>query len=123
MGGWDLMTRVWRLVVPATAYVNPASPGPTISPPSPVSFQTIMADYQSIQALHKAVPPFSPYIAVGLLPYIAFFLLVSTFGLAFYFSTLPKDTIPIREVAVASTASLLGGFGVVALFCSVGVYV
>jgi hypothetical protein len=36
---------------------------------------------------------------------------------------LPKDTLPIRETAVASTASILAGFGVVALFCSVGVYV
>ena len=38
-------------------------------------------------------------------------------------SSLPKSTVPVREVAVASVASLLGGFGVVALFCSVGVYV
>lgn len=41
----------------------------------------------------------------------------------FLFYRLPKQTIPIRELTVASTASLLGGFGVVALFCSVGVYV
>ena len=39
------------------------------------------------------------------------------------FLRLPKDTIPIREASVATIASLLGGFGVVALFCSVGVYV
>jgi hypothetical protein len=37
--------------------------------------------------------------------------------------SLPKDSIPIREGAVASLASILGGFGVVALFCSVGVNV
>lgn len=37
--------------------------------------------------------------------------------------SLPKTTIPIRETAVAVTASTLAGFGVVALFCSVGVYV
>lgn len=36
---------------------------------------------------------------------------------------LPKNTIPARETAVASIASILAGFGVVALFCSVGVYV
>lgn len=36
---------------------------------------------------------------------------------------LPKDTLPVREAAVASLASLLGGFGVVALFCTAGVYV
>lgn len=36
---------------------------------------------------------------------------------------LPKAAVPLREIAVASTASVLAGFGVVALFCSVGVYV
>ena len=36
---------------------------------------------------------------------------------------LPKDKIPIREASVASLASILGGFGVVALFYTVGVYV
>ena len=36
---------------------------------------------------------------------------------------LSKDTIPIREIGVALTASVLGGFGVVALFCAAGVYV
>ncbi|GBE78582.1 hypothetical protein BKA93DRAFT_799571 [Sparassis latifolia] len=82
-----------------------------------------MQDYLSIQALHRSIPPFSPDIPVGLLPYLAFVLLATTFALAFYFSTLPKDTLPVREVAVASIASLLGGFGVVALFCTVGVYV
>lgn len=35
---------------------------------------------------------------------------------------LPKVNVPVREVSVAATASLLGGFGVVALFCTVGVY-
>ncbi|KAH8101512.1 hypothetical protein BXZ70DRAFT_891839, partial [Cristinia sonorae] len=74
------------------------------------------------QALHRAIPPFAPYIPVALLPSLAFILLSATFALAFYFSTLPKTTLPVREVAVASTASILGGFGVVALFCSMGVY-
>jgi len=82
-----------------------------------------MDNYDAIQALHKALPPFSPYIPASLLPHIALVLLVSTFGLTFYFSTLPKDSIPFRESAVASLASILGGFGVVALFCSVGVNV
>ncbi|KAI0735795.1 hypothetical protein C8Q76DRAFT_591860, partial [Earliella scabrosa] len=77
----------------------------------------------SQQALHKSAPAFAPAIPVSLLPYLAFFLLVATFGLAFYFSTLPKEKIPARELAVGATASVLGGFGVVALFCSVGVYV
>ena len=97
------------------------------------------------QALHKSTPAFSPAIPVALLPYLAFVLLAATFTLAFYASTyvpsvspyctlqviqpaprahsLPKEKIPARELAVASAASLLGGFGVVALFCSVGVYV
>lgn len=40
-----------------------------------------------------------------------------------FIHSLPKDSIPFREGAVASLASILGGFGVVALFCSVGVNV
>jgi len=93
------------------------------------------------QALHKSLPAFSPYVPASLLPSIALVLLASTFALAFYFSTyvtnlhigntcslthvrsLPKDTLPLRETAVASISSILGGFGVVALFCSVGVNV
>jgi len=82
-----------------------------------------MADYESVRSLHKAIPPFSPYIPTGLLPYIAFFLLAATFALGFYFSTLQTEKVPVREFTVASLASILGGFGVVALFCSVGVYV
>ncbi|KAI0717504.1 hypothetical protein C8T65DRAFT_707135 [Cerioporus squamosus] len=82
-----------------------------------------MADYLTTQALHKSTPAFAPIVPVALLPYLAFLLLSATFVLAFYASTLPKEKIPARELAVASTASLLGGFGVVALFCSVGVYV
>ncbi|PCH33155.1 hypothetical protein WOLCODRAFT_159867 [Wolfiporia cocos MD-104 SS10] len=82
-----------------------------------------MADYQQIQALHRTLPSFAPHVSVGLLPYLAFILLGATFVLAFYFSTLPKDKVPIREAAVASLASILGGFGVVALFCTAGVYV
>ncbi|KAF8725227.1 hypothetical protein AX14_008248 [Amanita brunnescens Koide BX004] len=79
-------------------------------------------DYDSIKILHAALPPFAPAVPLALLPYLAFLSLSLTFALAFYFSTLPKDTIPIRETVVASAASILGGFGVVALFCSVGVY-
>ncbi|KAH9850591.1 hypothetical protein C2E23DRAFT_887212 [Lenzites betulinus] len=75
------------------------------------------------RALHRATPAYAPYVPTALLPYLAFALLAATFALAFYFSTLPKDRLPVREVAVASTASLLGGFGVVAMFCTAGVYV
>ncbi|KAI6043811.1 hypothetical protein EDC04DRAFT_2562297, partial [Pisolithus marmoratus] len=52
-------------------------------------------------------------------------LLPSTFALAFYFSTIPIDSLKLPRfgLGVAMLASVLGGFGVVALFCSVGVYV
>ncbi|KAJ7743792.1 hypothetical protein B0H16DRAFT_1560622 [Mycena metata] len=82
-----------------------------------------MSDYQSLKSLYTTSPAFAPLVPVGLLPYLAFALLFLTFILAFYVSTLPKATVPIRETAVSSVASLLGGFGVVALFCTVGVYV
>jgi len=79
--------------------------------------------YFSVQSAHKSLPAFSPYISAGLLPYLAFALLTGTFTLAFYVSTLPKNASITREIGIASTASCLAGFGVVALFCSVGVYV
>ncbi|KAG6855705.1 hypothetical protein H0H87_011830 [Tephrocybe sp. NHM501043] len=82
-----------------------------------------LSEYHTTQALHAALPPFAPLVPTALLPYIAALLLASTFVLTFYFTTLPKDTVPARETAVASTASILAGFGVVALFCSAGVYV
>jgi len=81
-----------------------------------------MSAYETVAALHKNIPSFSPAIPVAFLPYLAFVLLATTFVLTFYFSTLPKSK-PAHEFLVASTASVLGGFGVVALFCSVGVYV
>ncbi|KLO11267.1 hypothetical protein SCHPADRAFT_831354, partial [Schizopora paradoxa] len=79
--------------------------------------------YFALQSAHKSLPAFSPYISAGLLPYLAFAFLAGTFTLAFYFSTLPKNASAMREVGIASVASALAGFGVVALFCSVGVYV
>ncbi|KAJ7628061.1 hypothetical protein B0H17DRAFT_1218404 [Mycena rosella] len=78
---------------------------------------------RNISSLYITAPAFQPLVPVALLPYLAFFLLSLTFTLAFYVSTLPKDTLPVRETAVASVASILGGFGVVALFCTVGVNV
>jgi hypothetical protein len=81
------------------------------------------AEYDSIKALYTTSPAFTPSASVGLLPYLAFLLLAVTFVLAFYFSTLPKDIVPMRESTIASVASILGGFGIVALFCSVGVYI
>ncbi|KAF8224041.1 hypothetical protein L208DRAFT_1425898 [Tricholoma matsutake] len=82
-----------------------------------------MHDYKFVQALHASLPPFAPIIPIPLLPYLALFFLAATFVLAFYFTTLPKPSIPIRETAVVTTASVLAGFGVVALFCTAGVYV
>ncbi|KAJ7719229.1 hypothetical protein DFH07DRAFT_859431 [Mycena maculata] len=82
-----------------------------------------MASYNSLQSLYTSSPAFSPLVPVALLPYIAFTLLFLTFTLAFYVSTLKKDTIPVRETAVSVLASALGGFGVVALFCTAGVNV
>ncbi|KAJ7139343.1 hypothetical protein C8R44DRAFT_764284 [Mycena epipterygia] len=80
-------------------------------------------DYAALKSLYTASPAFQPIVSVAFLPYIAYSLLFTTFTLAFYVSTLPKTTVPIRETAVASVASILGGFGVVALFCTVGVNV
>ncbi|RXW23469.1 hypothetical protein EST38_g2366 [Candolleomyces aberdarensis] len=80
-------------------------------------------DYDATRALHSSLPAFQPLIPVQILPFLALVLLAATFGLAFYSSTLPKSTFPAKELAVASTASILGGFGVVALFCTAGVYV
>ncbi|KAH7103179.1 hypothetical protein BKA62DRAFT_616584 [Auriculariales sp. MPI-PUGE-AT-0066] len=78
---------------------------------------------QWAQAIHESATPFSPIIPTAALPYIALVLLTATFGLGFYFTILPKATIPAREAGVALLASILAGFGTVALFCTVGVYV
>ncbi|KAJ7859489.1 hypothetical protein B0H14DRAFT_2746543 [Mycena olivaceomarginata] len=80
-----------------------------------------MSDYSALKSLYTTSPAFTPLVPVGLLPYIAFILLFLTFTLAFYVSTVPKAV--VREIGVSSLASLLGGFGVVALFCAVGVNV
>ncbi|KAJ7223243.1 hypothetical protein GGX14DRAFT_352151, partial [Mycena pura] len=74
-------------------------------------------------SIYTTSPVYQPLVPVGLLPYLTFFLLFLTFTLGFYVSTLPKTTIPVREAAVASLASVLGGFGVVAMMCTVGVNV
>ncbi|KAG8757480.1 hypothetical protein FRC14_002009 [Serendipita sp. 396] len=81
-----------------------------------------MASYSSFQDLHAALPAFSPSINPSLIPLLAWSLLLSSFGLGFYFTTLPKQSVPAVELLVAIVASLLGGFGTVAMFCTVGVY-
>ncbi|KAJ6459513.1 hypothetical protein C8R45DRAFT_1109387 [Mycena sanguinolenta] len=80
-------------------------------------------DHSTLKTVYTTSPAFSPLVPVAFLPYIAFVLLFLTFTLAFYVSTIPKATIPVRELGIASLASILGGFGVVALFCAVGVNV
>ncbi|EPQ29351.1 uncharacterized protein PFL1_03106 [Pseudozyma flocculosa PF-1] len=82
-----------------------------------------MRSHQELAALHAAAPSFVPSIPVTSLPYIAFILLASAFLSAFYFTTLPKRSLTPTEVTVALLASLEVGFGVVALFNAVGVYV
>jgi hypothetical protein len=46
-----------------------------------------------------------------------------TFSSCFPLRSLPKKGLPLQEIGVALVASLLGGFGTVAMFCTVGVYV
>ncbi|ORY24788.1 hypothetical protein BCR39DRAFT_545942 [Naematelia encephala] len=79
--------------------------------------------YASIKALHSSLPSFTPPISTSVLPYIALFALLAFFALAFTFTTLPKSRNPIPELGLALLASALAGGGVVALFCTVGVYV
>jgi len=80
-------------------------------------------DYDVVSKLYATLPPYSTTLSPVFLPYIAFILLLSTFTLGFYFTTLPKDSLPVRELSVASLASILAGFGVVSLFCAAGVNV
>ncbi|KAG8928273.1 hypothetical protein FRC03_009357 [Tulasnella sp. 419] len=81
-----------------------------------------MLNYDDVKTLHASLPPFSPIVPTQSLPSLAFILLSTTFALGFYFTTLPKSTIPAAELSVAALASIFAGFGVVALFCSAGVY-
>ncbi|RXK34907.1 hypothetical protein M231_07841 [Tremella mesenterica] len=50
-------------------------------------------------------------------------MLVGFFVLAFIFTTLPKSKNPLPELSTALIASLFAGGGVIALFCTLGVYV
>ena len=63
----------------------PTTPAYRYTYSSPSS--ALIAHRIPLQALHKSTPAFSPTIPTALLPYLAFFLLAATFGLAFYFST------------------------------------
>ncbi|WWD21107.1 hypothetical protein CI109_105588 [Kwoniella shandongensis] len=79
--------------------------------------------YASIKKLHTSLPAFQPPISTSALPTIAFLSLLGFFVLTFLFTTLPKSRLPIPELGTALFASALAGGGVVALFCTLGVYV
>ncbi|WVQ63986.1 uncharacterized protein L199_002144 [Kwoniella botswanensis] len=79
--------------------------------------------YASIKTLHSSLPSFQPSISTSLLPSIALISLLAFFALTFLFTTLPKSKVPIPEITTALLASALAGGGVVALFCTLGVYV
>ncbi|KAK9478958.1 hypothetical protein V1514DRAFT_329528 [Lipomyces japonicus] len=70
-------------------------------------------------------PPFVPAVSISWQPVVASVLLLLGFLLTALFSLTDKSG-PIglfKQVAIAIPASVLFGFGVVYLLCSVGVYV
>ncbi|OCF31404.1 hypothetical protein I316_07009 [Kwoniella heveanensis BCC8398] len=79
--------------------------------------------YASIKALHASLPSFQPPISTSALPTISLITMLAFFALTFLFTTLPKSRVPIAELGTALLASALAGGGVVALFCTLGVYV
>ncbi|KIR26702.1 hypothetical protein I307_02051 [Cryptococcus deuterogattii 99/473] len=81
------------------------------------------SSYTSVKSLHNSLPSFHPRIPVSALPSIAFLSLLGFFGLTFMFTTLSKSRLPFTEIATVFVASSLAGMGIVALFCTVGVYV
>ncbi|WVW79261.1 hypothetical protein I302_101228 [Kwoniella bestiolae CBS 10118] len=79
--------------------------------------------YASIKTLHSSLPSFQPPISTSLLPSTSLVFLLAFFALTFIFTTLPKSKVPLPEITTALVASALAGGGVVALFCTLGVYV
>jgi hypothetical protein len=47
-----------------------------------------------LQSLHASLPPFRPLVPTGVLPVIAWSLLLSAFSLAFYFTTYVRPYLP-----------------------------
>ncbi|KAL1408167.1 hypothetical protein Q8F55_004971 [Vanrija albida] len=82
-----------------------------------------MASYTSVKALYAELPAYQPLVSTTALPAIAFFFLTLSFLLTFFLTTLKTTSIPVTEVGTALAAAFLAGGGVVALFCTVGVYV
>ncbi|KAL9934518.1 hypothetical protein V8E36_006293 [Tilletia maclaganii] len=81
----------------------------------------VLSSYDHSFVLHQVSEPFKPLILTSLLPVIAFVLLGTTFGLTFYYTTLPKQRYTAAEFLTAVVASLSAGFGTIAAFNAVGV--
>ncbi|GAA6025500.1 hypothetical protein JCM11491_002841 [Sporobolomyces phaffii] len=82
--------------------------------------------YDQLVAEHATLSPFTPFLAPSSVRPVSIVFLSLAFIASFYFSTLrSKSTVvvPVRELAVGSIASVLGGFGIVLAFCAVGVCV
>ncbi|PWN22983.1 hypothetical protein BCV69DRAFT_280600 [Microstroma glucosiphilum] len=79
--------------------------------------------YSAAAEAHASALPFSPMIPVSSLPYVAVTLLLASFFGTFFFTTLPKRNALVSEILVAVFSSVCAGFGIVALFNAVGVYV
>ncbi|RSH79395.1 uncharacterized protein EHS24_001441 [Apiotrichum porosum] len=82
-----------------------------------------MEGYTQVKVLHSGLPAYAPLVPTSALPTIAFVSLCAAFALTFTLTTLHKSSIPVVELVTALVAAALAGGGVVALFCTVGVYV
>ncbi|SGY60520.1 BQ5605_C007g04444 [Microbotryum silenes-dioicae] len=80
-----------------------------------------MSSYAGLQREHASSTPFSPLISPSAAQPLAIVLLSIAFVSSFYFSTLRPSKIPTTEIASALVASVLGGFGLVFAFCTLGV--
>ncbi|GHJ88301.1 hypothetical protein NliqN6_4703 [Naganishia liquefaciens] len=79
-----------------------------------------MSTYTELKNLFESSPAFQPPLPVSLLPVIATVSLSAAFALTFMFTTTSK---PSGELLTSLAASALTSIGVVAVFCTVGVYV
>ncbi|WFD32075.1 hypothetical protein MSPP1_003117 [Malassezia sp. CBS 17886] len=79
--------------------------------------------YDDINRSFQDLPALVPAVPTALMPYLAGALLGVSFFLAFYFTMIPARGFTVKEPIVAISGSLCAGFGVVALFNAVGVYV
>ncbi|GAA99814.1 hypothetical protein E5Q_06517 [Mixia osmundae IAM 14324] len=81
------------------------------------------ADYAAALDDWSSGDVFRPPVPTTLLPGIGFSLLAVSFALTFYFTTLPKTTVPAKELLIAAVVSLMAGMGTVATFCTLGISV